>query len=80
MNFLIWIKNNRWLFQITLIFCIVFNNIIYYQHVLKKMCRQDDFTYFFRLWRAGNPTGKIVMILSLLAIFSGTILITTLFI
>ncbi len=48
-----------------------YNNYQQYKAIRDGKCSRDDFGYFWRAWRQGDPVGRRVMLLSLVAVAIG---------
>ena len=78
-NFFHWWAQNRSLVLLLLAVLGFYANYEHYKAIKSGKCERGDLGYFWRLWRAGDPAGRRVMLTSFLAIALGVIYLISIF-
>lgn len=68
---MVWILSNAYFLMGIVAFCSIINNLIMYKHLKSNKLQHGDYGYFWRLMRNGDRDGRIVTVLSAIAVAAG---------
>jgi len=68
------VEHKAWIMLLIFAFSMI-NQCIYYRHLRQRRFEEADVGYFWRLWRQGNMSGRIIVYSTFIMIALGLLLV-----